>query len=797
MLRRSHPYLVLIAVVCTVYLPLLAGQVLYQRDVSRWLYPSRHFVHESYRQGDSPLWNPLVGLGLSTLANPLNEVFYPPNASLSLAHSPRATSCFLFLHLLFGGLGMMVLLRQLAKAPAAAAVIAGLAWCLSGYATSAVSAGMLLVAGAYLPWCAVGLVYLGRMIHAGASVRRRLWGAAWAALPFALCFTTGEIFFPILAGMFALCVAVGDACMSRPSDALPWRPWLVRFGVGLGLTSIVATLLAAVALVPAQRAAHNSERLSAFPRQVAEVGSFHPLRLAEMVAEGAMGDPYTSYPAGPYVGEPGLGDRPLLYGEYVGSSVLALALLAFGRRRRLAAVLGGAGLFFLLVAFGRHTFVHGAFRALVPPLAFMRGPEKYLAIVTSTIALLAGLGCARVLRGEQRPWARTLAIPLAIAALVVASPLFPHPMISEVRSAALAALAFAVVVVAMVWQVGRSARLARLAGPLLVGLVAVDLSRSVFALQNFVAPEQLGGEPEAARVIVADAHARGQLAPPRVYRSPSIDRAIELAAPPTSVAQVERNLVSTLIDNHSGCFGIASMPGYDAATPAALTSLWQDGLRAGLALLRLTGTEYVVLPQDTPPRPDLDALLDPVPGARLFHVAGALPRVYLSRASAPMPDPQARAAVLKPSVIAGDEVILAPGPAVPSAAAHEHMKLSDSGSSETDSPGQCRLLAYANTRIEAECNARTSALAVFVEQYDEGWSATLDGQPAQLLRANLVMRAVPVAPGNHRVVLRFSPAGLGLGVSLSMVGLLTFATLLAIGRRRDPSPPLANGNQAC
>ena len=219
MLGRSRPYLVLVVAMCAVYLPLLVGQVLYQRDVTRQLYPERDFLHESYRQGDSPLWNPLLGLGLSTLANPLNEIFYPPNASLVLAHSPRTTSFFLLFHLVLGGLGMMVLLRQLVKAPAPAALVAGLAWCLSGYSTSEVVAGMRLMSGAYLPWSAVGLVYLSRLVGGGASLRRTLAGVAWAALPLGLCFTAGDLFFVILAGMFAVCVALGDT-LAGAADSL-------------------------------------------------------------------------------------------------------------------------------------------------------------------------------------------------------------------------------------------------------------------------------------------------------------------------------------------------------------------------------------------------------------------------------------------------------------------------------------------------------------------------------------------------------------------------------------------------
>jgi hypothetical protein len=766
MARRVWPFLLLALLVGMAYLPLFSGQVLYQRDVVRHLYPEQAFLHESYRTGDSSLWNPMVGLGISTLANPLNEVFYPPSALVMVAHSPRATSFFLFFHLVLGGLGIMVLLRRLAKVPVSAALVAGLAWCLSGCTTSEVIAGVLLVAGAYLPWCGLGFVHLARLVRGAAPLRQRLTGVAWAALPLGLCFATGEVFCTVLASGFAICVALGDA-WATPAQQPPRRHRAAQVALGFCAAVGLAAALASVVLYPAQQAAQGTDRTSALPRQVAEVGSLHPWRVVELLAQGAMGDPYTSYPAGPWVGEPGLGDRPLLYGVYAGCGVLALALLALGRRRRLAAVLAATAGFFLLVSFGRHLGLHGVLRVLVPPLAFMRGPEKYLAIVTASVSLLAGLGCARILEDHPGPlWRRSLLVPLCLATLALAAGLFPRPMVESVRLAAVYTLGVGLAAVALAWLAGRAPRWA---GPLLVGLVLVDLTRGVFALQNFVAPEQLGAPPAAARAVLQDARARGRLAPPRVYRPPAVDPAIASAKPPTSLAEVQRNLVGTLIDNHAGSFGIGSLPGYDAALPTTLSSLWQVGLGAGLGLLRLTGTEYVLLAQ-TPQPPDLQPLLDPAPGVRLFRVAGVLPRVYLSRAKALLPDSAAKMAVFDPDVVAGRHVVLATTPAAPSTVAIAEP--------DATSPGDCRLTAFAHARVEAACEASSAALAVFVEQYDRGWSATVDGQPAPVLRANLAMRAVPLAPGRHQVVLTFSPPGLRTGIILSLAALVAWLALL-------------------
>lgn len=759
------------------YLPLFSGQVLYQRDVVRHLFPARSFLYNSYRAGDSPLWNPLIGLGISTLANPLNQTFYPPNILSLPGQSPWTTSLFLFFHLVLGGLGMMVLVRRLARVPIPAMLVSGVAWCLSGYTTSEVIAGVRLMSGAHLPWTALAFLHFSRLVQGDATIGRRLAGLAWAALSLGLCFSTGEIFFPMLAVAFAGCVVAADLWADPTPPSIRHRP-SVRTAIatmgGLGLAVALAVALAAVVVVPCLKAARATDRGTALSRQVAEVGSLHPWRLAELVAQGAMGDPYTDYVAGPWVGEPGLGDRPLLYGVYVGCTVLALASLAFGRRRRLATALGVTSGFFLLVSFGRHFGLHGLLRVVIPPLAYMRGPEKYLSVFTAALSLLAGLGCARLLGGERRLWLRTSWVPLALGTLALAAGWFAPPMVAPLRAAALQSLPFALAAVALAWLGGRGLRFA---GALCVALVFVDLIRSVVALQSFVPPEQLGAVPRAASAVLADAQARGQIAPPRVYRPGVVDPAIEAASPPTSLAQVQRNLVNTLIDNHAGAFGVACLPGYDAALPSTLSSLWNAGMGAGLDLLRLTGTDYVILPQTTPPSPELHPLLDPAPGVRLFRVSGVLPRVYLSRAGAQLPDPVAATAVFAPEIVAGNRVVLAASSDVP---AKRRELLVDDGTGPP--PGQCRLTSFSHARIQATCNARAPALAVFVEQYDRGWSATVDGRASPIVRVNLAMRAAPIDVGEHEVILTFAPPGLHLGIVVSLAAVVVLAALFVIGR---------------
>jgi hypothetical protein len=80
--------------------------------------------------------------------------------------------------------------------------------------------------------------------------------------------------------------------------------------------------------------------------------------------------------------------------------------------------------------------------------------------------------------------------------------------------------------------------------------------------------------------------------------------------------------------------------------------------------------------------------------------------------------------------------------------------------------------------------ARTTAtrLAVFSEiYYPGGWKATVNGQPAEILQVNFVLRAVVLPPGEHTIEFRFAPDTIQRGEMLSWAGTGIMLLLLALG----------------
>ncbi len=88
----------------------------------------------------------------------------------------------------------------------------------------------------------------------------------------------------------------------------------------------------------------------------------------------------------------------------------------------------------------------------------------------------------------------------------------------------------------------------------------------------------------------------------------------------------------------------------------------------------------------------------------------------------------------------------------------------------SDSLASVRQTSYAPNRITYQTNSSADGLAVFSEIfYPAGWKATIDGQEAEILRADYILRALQIPAGQHEVVFSFEPRSFIVGSTLSKV----------------------------
>ncbi|HLF63403.1 MAG TPA: YfhO family protein [Saprospiraceae bacterium] len=111
--------------------------------------------------------------------------------------------------------------------------------------------------------------------------------------------------------------------------------------------------------------------------------------------------------------------------------------------------------------------------------------------------------------------------------------------------------------------------------------------------------------------------------------------------------------------------------------------------------------------------------------------------------------------------------------------------------------GTIRLTEYAPDKLKYASNSESDQLAVFSEVWygpNKGWHATIDGQPAELLRANYILRALRVPAGQHEIELVFRPRKyymlktVAMVVSILIILSLVTVIYLAVRKTLSTSP---------
>lgn len=98
-------------------------------------------------------------------------------------------------------------------------------------------------------------------------------------------------------------------------------------------------------------------------------------------------------------------------------------------------------------------------------------------------------------------------------------------------------------------------------------------------------------------------------------------------------------------------------------------------------------------------------------------------------------------------------------------------------------PGdEVRIVEDAPERLVLEARTRGAALVVVTDAWYPGWTATVDGAPVRILRADHAFRAIALPAGSHRVEMRYAPASVRIGLLVSLLATALAAILLVPGR---------------
>jgi len=732
--------------------PWLSEAVTIPWDAKSQFHPQLRFLAASLAKGESPAWAPHVFAGWPQIADPQSLIFSPPHFLLAWfdpAPSFRAADAVVFAMLFLGGVGVILFFRDRGW-HAGGALVAALAFAFGGSAASRIQHIGQIMSLAYLP---LALWLLAR------GLERSSWLAGAAAGVAVGLVAIGRdqvalLGLYVLAGFVVAYWVTGAGIVARiKSSVLP-----------LALCAIAATLVAALPLLLTALLASDSNR-PAVDFVTAARGSLHPAHLLTLVFADLFGaaDPLVDYWGPPSVpwGHP-FGIVDLYHAQNVGQlyagalplvALLGLGLLrgwAWSREIRFFLI---ALVVVLLYALGRYTPAFRLMYELVPGISLFRRPADATFALGLLLAIVAGYLVHCWLTRTIFPvalWQRAAAILLVAALIAGAAYLawrvgtFDVAIGPIVIGSGFAAGAIAVLLAA------RRIRHPLAATALLAAFMVLDLG------WNNGPNESTGLPPstyDALRVDTANETIR--LIKQRLAEIAGADgrERVEL----TGIGYHWPNL--GLVHGFDHLFGHnplrlrnfarATGVGDTVAVPdqrgfAPLFPSYRS-VSADLFGLRLIATGIPVEPVDTSLRPGDLNLLGRTPDAYVYENPRALPRVMLV--------PRWQLADFEellrsgwPNIDPRQTVLLEQPPRLAAQAADAE-------------GGTARIVRYSNTEVIVEVDAPAGGFLLLNDVWHPWWRAEVDGRAADLLKANVLFRAVAVGPGRHRARFSFHPFG--------------------------------------
>ncbi len=778
--------------------------------------PAKRFLVRSWQEtGQIPLWCPHSFSGMPIISDIQVGAFYPPHFLLYLLPEEwigSALSWLIVLHVIVAGWCMYAYagshLRPLGALTAAIGYMFAGKWMLH-----------LLAAGHYitigLAWLPLVLLLMEQAIR-----RRSLLRATWAGAVFAMLILGTHPQWTLYAGFFVTLWTFGTVLnkengnrkeeehagsppVGEPSSILhpPFSMLLLRRWLGYGLwCMLIAAGLTAVQLLPTMEAAGQSSRSGGIDTEYILVGG---LRVVLFLIGPAL-DPFP----------------PMLMWEDRGGQCLIwliaaiLAPLVCRERVRYQA---GVCLFLFVFAAG------GAFLfQFLPGFGWFRQPARILVVATLPMAFLAGAvtealfdAAPKIAEDIARYRKLFLKIVLCAVLLVLGYIIRLHYQGSEIRFH-IYWISLLITVPAAFWLLGRPSVLTK---PMLQTAWLAILLLDLWALgRPFVAvrPEAEVYAPSACvrylvennltlgRILDRDAWEKSastplgggaplalteRMEPVRGYNPLDIFRYKEYLQFISDEDEPLRPLEGTLMFPIIGNFPIVNK-----------------------SLLDLLGTRYLVQPSEMPlEQPGWRKVYEDaapegfdltiggrvkLPSYTVYENPQALPRAFVVPYAEPLPQ---RATVLeglkntdfRQKVLLegfeGNEVVSWWGGAgedggwriedrgwriedgeelIPSSIFHPPSSLHT-----TTSPPAAEIRQYLPNRVVIGVDGAMPGYLVLTDVWYPGWTCTVDGQTAPVLRADFLFRGVHVPAGEHEVVFTFAPESYRRGKMISLIGL--------------------------
>jgi hypothetical protein len=703
-------------------------------------------------RGNLALWNPHVFCGAPFLGALLPALLYPPNLIFLIMPAGVAANFSIALHVFLLGFFMYLWALYRGLHPLAALTSAALAMFCGPYFLHVYAGHLgLLFTVAWAPL----LLLATEGIVDSASPRWCLLGA----LAVAMQALAGHVQTAFYCGVAAVLFTAANIVVVRRRG----RAALLFFCLYAG-----GAALAAVQLLTAADAARESTRAAGLSFETAASFSFPPENFLTVLAARFFGD---ASAARPYWGRWYRWEMSLFFGV-VGLFLAAYGALRADRAKRRFSVL--VIVLLLLLASGSYTPLFGLLYRFVPLCDKFRSTAKFIIPAALFISLLAGVGLDHLIRRRRaEAWAAVVAF--AACGVVAAAAVYVY------FSAAAGGLWRQMMeVMAATKQVSlpaekyADAAFVRRAGVYAAGGLAVAAG----------ALACVGALLLASRFKLATKaiYAIAILAVAEVFVFARLDRDTFPAAL-TRHADVrdflarspgDYRILNTISHNAAITLGARDVGGYQpgaarmryaefmAFTQGLDPDSADDYIRISKphALYAMLGLRYVFFEKDGDSRyREMDDYMPRLQLVRDYKVIGGRDRIFSAMSEGFDPRRQ---------------VILESRPAIAPA--------------KTGAEGKARIVDSSTDHLTVEADLPAPAILVVSEVYAGGWRAEPAAGSSQkhyeIMRANYVLRAVPLAAGHHRFRMAYRPLGFVVGKWISIASAAAYLALLLWWCRR-------------
>ncbi len=716
---------------------LIRGQALFWGTPVLQFVPWRTYAFETVRQGFLPLWNPLLGMGAPLFANYQVALLYPPNILLFLVDPIWGHGLLVTLHLIWAGLGMVVLARRLGLGLLARA-IAGMAFSLSGYLVARSGFLSINAAAAWLPWIILAADRLLQVSRETAGRQKILQAGCLLSIALTFQWLAGHAqtawYTAITLVAWVLWRLVGNVEWKRSLQIIAY----------FTIAAIFAFALCAVQLFPTIEYTLHSYRADTFDAEFALNYSFWPWRILCLVLPGLFGSPAM----GDYWGYGNYWEDAIYFGVF--PFFLSVYALISGWRRRnerqgtikFLTILGGAA---MILALGKYTPIYPFLFDYIPTFNMFQAPSRWNIIFIFAFSLLAAIGLDQLRKPSGRAlyWIRlgTVGSGIIGVAAIAAAELLGDIEASFMRTFIIAGIWFAASGILTLLKPDRPS----LRWNLLVGIVVLlDLLVASRGLIPSVSPS-LFTETGEVPIVGGIEH--------RIYMDAGVEEELKFDWTHRfdSYLNVEDwDLVRKYgLPNTTLMGGISSANNFDPLLPQRYV-MWMDGL------------EDV----SNGHRTKLLSLMD-VQWQAVIESSEDMSLTYRE-----IPNPQ-RVRWVSQSILAASYVysldLVKDADFDPDEAVILEWAFA-SGDASQNIKGSADLLETDNPNIVTiESSAPVDGWVVLSDTWFPGWRASIDDEPVEIYRADFLFRAVRVPAGEHYIRFEYRPVSFQIGLYLSIL----------------------------